>query len=298
MLYCQLAESMWLRPKRGRVFYGIAAFSAAIFILSTVSIGGQFRFAEMIYIENRTYQEGPKAWYQSNSDRWENVMTMSSIIAIPWIGDLLMLYRVHVLWNCRWWMIFLPCLIYLSNVAISLPFLVALSRPHDPEWSARVKSFSISYTALMVAFNLLVTILISVRLLMLRRKIEQVLGKVQSMYYNCHATIFVECGGFFSLWITFYLIVKARGSWIQDAILLPSVYVSAITRIMIILRMAQNNAWSRDLIVASSNGVLDWQVSSAHSIPLHSQSNQDAPSFPDSRIKNLPSKFRDDSESL
>lgn len=114
----------------------------------------------------------------------------------------------------------------MAVLAISLPFLVALSRPHDPEWSARVKDFSISYTALMVAFNLLVTILISVRLLMLRRKIEQVLGKVQSMYYNCHATIFVECGGLFSLWIMFYLIVKARGSWIQDAILLPSVYIS------------------------------------------------------------------------
>jgi hypothetical protein len=107
MLYCQLCESMWLRPKRGRVFYGIAAFSAAIFILSTVSIGGRFRFAEMIYIENRMYEDGPKAWYLSNSDRWENVMTMSrcvliiplsvsafssacSIVAIPWIGDLLM----------------------------------------------------------------------------------------------------------------------------------------------------------------------------------------------------------------
>ncbi|KAJ2922463.1 hypothetical protein H1R20_g14636, partial [Candolleomyces eurysporus] len=206
---------------------------------------------------------------------------MSSIIAIPWIGDLLMLYRIHVLWNYRWWMVCLPCLLYLSNVAISIPFLVALSRPHDPEWSTRVKLFSISYSALAVSFNLLVTILISVRLLMLRRKIEQVLGKVQAMYYNCYATIFVECGAFLSLWITFYVIVLARGSWIQDAISLPTAYVSAITRILIIIRMAQNNAWSRDLIVASSNGVLDWQVSSAHN-----------------RIKNLPSKFRDDSESL
>ena len=114
----------------------------------------------------------------------------------------------------------------MSMIAISLPFLVALSRPHDPEWSTRVESFSTCYFALMASFNLLVTILISVRLLMLRRKIEQVLGKVQAMYYNCCATVFVECGAFLSLWITFYVIVLARGSWIQDAISLPTAYIS------------------------------------------------------------------------
>lgn len=111
-------------------------------------------------------------------------------------------------------------------LAISIPFLVALSRPHDPEWSARVVMFSTSYTALMASFNLVVTILISVRLYMLRRKVEQVLGKVQAMYYNCPVSTFVESGGFFSLWITFYAIVFARRSWIQDAILMPSAYIS------------------------------------------------------------------------
>lgn len=82
MLYCQLSESMWLRPKRGRVFYGIIAFAVTLFILSTVAIGGRFRFAEMIYIENRTYEFGPKVWYLSNSDRWENVMAMSRCVLI------------------------------------------------------------------------------------------------------------------------------------------------------------------------------------------------------------------------
>lgn len=57
------------------------------------------------------------------------------------------------------------------------------------------------------------------------------------------------------------------------------------------LRMAQDRAWSKDLVTASHTGVLDWQVSSTHSIPLH-----DAPSSSGASLeKSLPRKFREDS---
>lgn len=60
---------------------------------------------------------------------------------------------------------------------------------------------------------------------------------------------------------------------------------------MIMLRMAQDRAWSKDLVTASHTGVLDWQVSSTHSIPLH-----DAPSSSGASLeKSLPRKFREDS---
>lgn len=38
---------------------------------------------------------------------------------------------------------------------------------------------------------------------------------------------------------------------------------------LIILRIAQDRAWSKDLVTATTRGVLDWQVSSTHSVPLH-----------------------------
>lgn len=77
MLCCQLAQVMSMRPKRGRTFYGIIAFSIPIFTLATVAVGGRFRFAEKLYIENRSFEEGPQAWYVDNSNQWENVMTLA-----------------------------------------------------------------------------------------------------------------------------------------------------------------------------------------------------------------------------
>ncbi|KAF6764742.1 hypothetical protein DFP72DRAFT_799055 [Ephemerocybe angulata] len=298
MLFCQLFQAMALRPKRGRTFYGLIAYSTPIFILATVAVGGRFRFSEKVYIENRTFPEGPTAWYASNSGQWENVMTMASNIVLPWIGDTLMIYRLYVLWNRRLWILILPCLIYLADVALSIPFLMAVARPHDPTWGDHLPKYTTAYCSLGTSFNLLVTILITTRLYMLRHKAEQVMGKVPSILYTAPCTTFVESGAFVSLWQLCYIISFARGSWIKDVFLQPASQISAITRIMIVVRMAQNTAWSKDIVMASAHGVLDWQVSSvqSHTIPMHThtQGNHRTSFVGQDQIKGLPKMFRDE----
>lgn len=37
---------------------------------------------------------------------------------------------------------------------------------------------------------------------------------------------------------------------------------------LIVLKMAQNQAWSKDIVSAANVGVMDWQVSSTHSVQL------------------------------
>lgn len=58
---------------------------------------------------------------------------------------------------------------------------------------------------------------------------------------------------------------------------------------LIILRMAQDRAWSRDIIHAADTGVLDWQVSSSNSIALHTVVD-DHP-----QMQDIPKKLRNDS---
>lgn len=112
------------------------------------------------------------------------------------------------------------------ELAISIPFLIGLSRPHDPEWSAHVRAYATAYWTITVAFNLVVTALIITRLIMLRQKVEQVMGKVQSVFYTSHCTTFVESGAFFTLWSFCHLILFARNSWIQDVFLFPAMYIA------------------------------------------------------------------------
>lgn len=61
---------------------------------------------------------------------------------------------------------------------------------------------------------------------------------------------------------------------------------------LIVLRMAQDRAWSTDIINAADNGVLDWQVSSMHSLSHNTQAEQSDLS------QKLPKKFREFEDSL
>lgn len=76
----------------------------------------------------------------------------------------------------------------------------------------------------------------------------------------------------------------------------------SISRILVILRMAENTAWTKDIVSASAEGVLDWQISSSisHTIPMHktqSRQSRDSSAYPSSheQMQKLPKKFRDDS---
>lgn len=76
ILYLQLIQVLQGRPKQnGRIFWGIIIYSGALFPLATLAIIGKIRIAEVIYINNRLYPSGPKAYYTAHLEMWPNVMT-------------------------------------------------------------------------------------------------------------------------------------------------------------------------------------------------------------------------------
>lgn len=74
MILMQLSQVLSLRPKRGRLFWAMVAYSVVVFVLSSAAVGGRFRFAEMMYIENRLFEGGFTGYVITNMDRWENVL--------------------------------------------------------------------------------------------------------------------------------------------------------------------------------------------------------------------------------
>lgn len=179
------------------------------------------------------------------------------------------------------------------NSAISVPFLVAQISPRSP--ISHVAAIGISYHSLTLAFNIYVSFMIWFQISSMRKHLETVSGRLHASLYTSIVTMFIESGSFFTIWITVYLALLARGSFVRYVFLLPYIYTlvralwinrivryfsnksaQGITRMFIILRMAQDRAWSKDLVMATSRGVLEWQVSSTRSVPLHDASRQDS----------------------
>jgi len=270
ILYLQLIQVLQGRPKQsGRIFWGIIIYSGALLPLATLAIIGKIKTAEVIYINNRLYAYGPNAYYTAHSGMWPNVMTQASTTLLPWIGDLLMLYRLMVFWNYQRWIIIFPGLLYLSHVSISVPLLISQTRPNDMAWQSHSLTYKTIFYSLSASLNLVFTILICLRIFIMRDKAVRVLGKLQASFYNCSITMFVESGGFFTVWSAVYLIALQSESWFQDVFLQPFSYILAITRMLIIMRMARDRAWSKDIIAAAMDGELDWQISSTNSMALH-----------------------------
>jgi len=77
MLYVQLIQVLRGRPKRGRVFWGIVIYSSAVFLLASLAIIGKIRFAELMYVTNRLYTSGAKAYYIAHIGLWPNVVSQA-----------------------------------------------------------------------------------------------------------------------------------------------------------------------------------------------------------------------------
>jgi len=267
MLYIQVSQVLVRRPQRGRVFWLIVFYAGALFPLTTIAFIGKFIFIQQLYVHNMGVPGGARHYITTHSGEWANVMSQISTTLVPWIGDLLILYRLTVIWNQRR-IVVIPGIIYLGRVAMSVPLLISQIR-NVPEPHAL--TYGLVFYILCVCLNVLATSLICIRLFMMRHKAVRVLGKLQASLYNSAITMFVESGAFFTIWGATYLILRATNSWAQDIFLQSYPYVISLTRMLIVLRMAQDRAWSKDLIDAADVGVLDWEVSSVNSVPLDMQ---------------------------
>jgi len=198
ILYIQLIQILQGRPKRtGRIFWGIIIYSSALFPLVTVAIIGKIKFAELIYVTHRLDTSGPVAFYATHSGLWSNVMSQVSMTLLPWIADLLMLYRLIVFWNYQRWIIVFPALLYLAHISISVPLLISQTWPNDITWQSHALTYKTIFYSLSVSLNLAFTFLICLRIFIMRNKAVKVLGKLQAFYYNSLTTMFVESGVFF-----------------------------------------------------------------------------------------------------
>ena len=127
--------------------------------------------------------------------------------------------------NCNFFFFAILLGLKLQLLAISVPLFISQIRPNDMAWQSHLLIYQTISYSLCVSLNLVFTILICTRIFMMRDKAEKVLGKLQACFYNSPITMFVESGGFFTLWSIVHLIAQQSNSWVQDVFLQPYPFV-------------------------------------------------------------------------
>lgn len=66
-----------------------------MFIVSSLGNGGQFKFTQMIWIDNREYPGGPGAYFAEQSTAFESTLCNAAYIVNGWLQDALIVCPSH-----------------------------------------------------------------------------------------------------------------------------------------------------------------------------------------------------------
>ena len=130
--------------------------------------------------------------------------------------------------------------------------LFQLKQPNANLWTKTTVNFGIPYWSLSASLNILVTLLIVLRLLYVRRRLSKALSSSHTRTYISVATMLVESAALYSITALIFIITYARNSAVQSLVLPVLGQVQAISPLLIMWRVAMGQAISRDHLPGSS----------------------------------------------
>ncbi|TDL29997.1 hypothetical protein BD410DRAFT_703038, partial [Rickenella mellea] len=224
----------------------LLAFVCSLFTLGTISIAANTKFSEEMWIDDRNIPGGPIAWLTEHYSDPVNTLGNAAYIFANFLADGVLLHRLLVVWNYNYYIMVIPVLAYLGSTAMSILTIFQSAQPGASLWSHTTISFAVPYWSLSLSLNLLVTLMIATRLLMMRNKIIAVLGPEHSKTYTSVAAMMVESAAPYSITGLIFIICYARASNVQNLVLPVLGQIMCISPELIMLRVALGRAWTRD----------------------------------------------------
>ncbi|KAJ7153215.1 hypothetical protein C8R46DRAFT_1357131 [Mycena filopes] len=268
---------LFFQLPRGNIPRGFVAYVCVMFVLASLGFGGNAKFNEMTYIDNRNIPGGPNAFTVEFYNNWVNMMSFASYVLMSWLADGLVLWRFTLIYGYNYWLSAFPGLMYLGAIASSIALMRAIMSSTDLTfWGVKSVQFSIAYWSLSISLNIILTFAIAGRIWYVRLRTQRSLGFQHSGQYVSVSAMLVESAALYATWGLVFLICYARNTPLQNILLPPLGQVQGIAPILILFRVAQGRAWSETTLSTNTSGY------NSRSIPLTTISGE---SRGDNRLK-------------
>ncbi|KAF7290712.1 hypothetical protein MIND_01311900 [Mycena indigotica] len=166
----------FLSLPRTRMPWGLVLCACGIFTLATIGFGSATKINEEAFIDDRAAPGGPSGFEVSSFASGVNMMGVIAYVVLSWLADGLVLWRFWLIWGSNYTYAVFPALMLLGSIVSSLALIVASFQLADSFWAARSVQFGTAYWSLSIALNVLLTLLITGRILLIRRRIKRSLG--------------------------------------------------------------------------------------------------------------------------
>ncbi|VDB94881.1 unnamed protein product [Peniophora sp. CBMAI 1063] len=251
-LYTTCAHYLWSQRQTRRYALVLLAYTSIAFCIQTVYVAVQARVLQHVYIDDRNYPGGPWAYYLSSQSIPVNIVVQVTLFVLTFMCDVLVLWRCWVIWQAPWQsrrvaylVASVPLVLLLASFATGILWALSSSRTASPStlYPALPKAYGIAYTSTSFSINILLTLLITGRLLQYRANIMSSLPAAYAKHYLSLATALVESAALYSVFAVAFLVSYAVDSGLDQVFLAVAQAAQQVSAYMIVYRLANGMAW-------------------------------------------------------
>ncbi|KAF5383355.1 hypothetical protein D9757_008391 [Collybiopsis confluens] len=213
-LYYSCAMYLWSRRKQSRKALFLLAFISLQLSVWTIFVIVQARTIQLMYVDNRNYPGGPWSYFLATQNLAVDVMFDATLFIMTFLSDSLMLWRCWVIWTSSGTLIAslviaFPAVILLASFVMGTLWTLESTHPGLSFYSKLPLAFGTSYYSISLGVNIVLTILITIRLLVYRRQMLDSLPPEHAKHYLSLLTIMVESAAIYSMFALLFLITYA-----------------------------------------------------------------------------------------
>ncbi|KAJ6594171.1 hypothetical protein B0H19DRAFT_919928 [Mycena capillaripes] len=241
--------------KPSRWTLALAWYIAILFALSTIYIAALIEFNQEAFIDGRNIPGGPNAFQDVMFSIPIDMLANVTMVILSWMSDLINIWRCYVIYQSSsvsgLAVIALPFLMLLASVAFGICWLKQVGTTSASPWDTAGINFTTPYFAMSLALNILVTILIIVRLMLYRKRINQALpsGSSHGAQYVSLAAMVFESAAIYSVFSLLFLVPFTMNHPLSQLFIQALSPVQIMSSFLIIFRIAQGKAWSNKTMI-------------------------------------------------
>ncbi|KAF8838979.1 hypothetical protein BDN67DRAFT_970798 [Paxillus ammoniavirescens] len=232
-------------------------------VLGSLFLASNSKFTQLAFINHRDYPGGPSAYEQQMFSVGVDEIGNVSFTLANWLADSLLVWRCVIISRdtrtSSYWIVpaVVPCLMQLTSYVLGVFFLIQISSPSSSPYFNASKgiNWTLPYLFISFAINIVVSILITFRLLLYRRRMIQDLGPGHATESASLAAMIVESASLYSTFSLLFLIPFALKSPVSNIFLQVLGEAQLIAPLLIIYRESQGKGWISSTSSATASTV-------------------------------------------
>ncbi|KAI0781629.1 hypothetical protein BC629DRAFT_572459 [Irpex lacteus] len=226
-------------------------FICVLFIMASITYASVSQLTQLAFVDNRDFEGGPSAYEKAQETITLPVSMMGNacFVAIIWFCDGLLVWRFYVIYHGlrvpALASVALPILMWLATIVAGSMFLLHVSGLTVPVNDGSIKWTTVFLTV-SLSLNILLTLAISLRLLLLRRYLISNVGKGHGLQYANLVAITIESAAIFSAFSILVLVPFAMHNPVNNIFIQSLPHVQIIATLLIIVRVAQGKSWNTE----------------------------------------------------